>query len=346
MGKRLLIVLGNGFSVDFLHHFRHNEKIDVSNLFRYGAHVPWPANSEPGFLSVKWCPNLWHLGARPTMNADEAISLIEDIITCVNVYSTAKPEHQRAISSGPNKIYIHAYQELVRYLRHLFVYYDKKIADPTEAELIEWPWARFFRALQDNPDVDEVHIITFNYDVWLERTFRILGIEFTVCGFGEQDKKFKLYKPHGSISFCHKRKLDRQAFNISYQSELVTGKLEDFEVRYADLDDYFPAEPIIPPAGDAYRIERQPDTWAGEIRTAARTCAQTMTATDRLIVSGLSYWHVDRAELDEILVGTVRDLDVVMINPKPNRAMNAVLTSLFEKYIFMSSTDTLTELAK
>jgi hypothetical protein len=128
MPKKLLVVLGNGFTIDFLRFLNGVEGfghgVDVSNLFKDGASVPWPTTGDPGFLSFKHCPNLWNLGARPNMSTVDSMRLIEDIITCVNVYALNPNKSKIGIKGSPNDIYIYAYKELSSYLKELFVFYD------------------------------------------------------------------------------------------------------------------------------------------------------------------------------------------------------------------------------
>lgn len=80
MERKLLFILGNGFSIDLLNHLRYQASVDVRNLFKFGSCVRWPADHVPGFLSFKYCPHLWNLGARPQMTEQETMSLIEDIM--------------------------------------------------------------------------------------------------------------------------------------------------------------------------------------------------------------------------------------------------------------------------
>ena len=172
------MIVGNGFTIDFLTHLNVLDRIDVSNLFRFGSCVPWPADGEPGFLSYKRCPNLWNLGARPNMPLSEAMALIEAIITCVNVIvsapQSARGRTPRSREGRPNDLYIFGYKELALYLKHLFVYYDSKVNElPPEA--IHWPWAQFLKRVQQSDSYDRVTIIDYNYDVWLERVLRELA---------------------------------------------------------------------------------------------------------------------------------------------------------------------------
>lgn len=107
MAKSFFILLGNGFTIDFINQLDKGDQIDVTNLFLYGDCVPWPGDNEPGFLSHKRCPNLWRLGARPNMRQKDAQRLIEDIITCANI-ATQSEYTQRHVDDT----YIFAYQEL------------------------------------------------------------------------------------------------------------------------------------------------------------------------------------------------------------------------------------------
>ena len=80
--KKAFIILGNGFTIDFLHYYAEfnptiSDKIDVRNLFRLGDKIDTPWDDKPGFLSYKHCPSLWTLGARPGNTIQESTALIE-----------------------------------------------------------------------------------------------------------------------------------------------------------------------------------------------------------------------------------------------------------------------------
>ena len=341
--KHLVMVVGNGLSIDFLTHFNFAESIDVSNLFRFGSCVPWPADGEPGFLSYKRCPHLWSLGARPNMPLSEAMSLIEAIITCVNVFVSAPQSSrlrtQRNRDTRPNDLYIFGYKELAVYLKHLFIYYNNKIKVLPPA-VGEWPWAKFLKRIHESQSYNQVTIIDYNYDVWLERVLNELGVPFTVGQIGPETAgaKITLLKPHGSISFAHNTTRDRQAFGISLNYELLDGAASDFSVSYDHLDENYLVNALIPPAGESGRFNH---SWAGQIRTAAKDAAKSLGTDDELLLCGLSYWHVDRAELDELMVACNSTTNVKMINPNPVRSMDAVLTSIFDNYISYTSNSVL-----
>lgn len=326
---KLLLVLGNGFSIDFVHGCLRNEHVDVSNLFSYGAQVKWPANNEPGFLSFRNCPNLWNLGARPTLDTAEATGLIEDVITCANVVaSTDKPEFYQELKE---QLYVKAYKELSLYLKHLFVFYDKRVQFEKD-DIEHWGWAKFFSAISSNSKYSEITIITYNYDIWLERILDTLRIPYSISiiGAANAGAKINILKPHGSISFTHEKCGDKIAFNIPHKREIHNAEASTFDVNYDDLDNNYFMNAMIPPAGDSSRLNH---SWATTIREEAKRKASEITKDDMAIICGLSYWHVDRPELDELMVKFNPDINLKMINPNPPRAMSAVLTSLFRNYV-------------
>ena len=93
------IILGNGFTIDFLKHIKKSDEIDVINLFRNGENIPWPESNKLGFLSFKYCPNLWNLGIKPYSNNNKNMKIVEDIISCANMADNSQ------FSKNINNIY-------------------------------------------------------------------------------------------------------------------------------------------------------------------------------------------------------------------------------------------------
>ncbi|MGL4782467.1 hypothetical protein [Aeromonas dhakensis] len=334
--KNVFIILGNGFSIDFLNHLKDTDvkakEISLSNLFENGELVPWPGNGKPGFLSYKYCPNLWTLGARPNLNATESINLIENIITCANALNN----RQRNVDS----IYMRAYKELVTYLKALFIFYNDKINVPN-INLANWGWSKYLKTLSQNPEISNVHIVTLNYDIWLERILRKNDIDFSITNF-DQPKKVIVYKPHGSISFSHSSKKVKEAFEISYEHDILDGKLSEFTVEYDNLSVLNSINAMIPPAGDSHRLDF---AWAKDIRESIINVSSGLTVHDELVICGTSYWHVDRLEMDRILTSIDSNInDVKVINPYSPNVFNAVVTTLFKNVTFFKNSNPLGEL--
>ncbi len=336
MSKNLLLLLGNGFTIDLIYHLRKTleeaSEIDVSNFFKYGAEVPWPVTNQPGFLSFQHCPNLWNLGARPNMDSQEANVLIEDIITCINVY--ASHPRKSDLLNNDHDIYFSAYLELIAYLRSLFVFYNKKIDDiPDEA--LAWTWSEYLTKLVNEDRYEKINIVTYNYDIWLERLLTKLEIPFSINGFNnDAESKIQIFKPHGSISFKHESiQRDHSSYKISDKKEIKDAPISEFHIDYENLEAYDLINALIPPAGDSNRIQQVDYSWSGTIHKNIIDTVEQMERDDDCIICGLSYWHVDRNELDSILVHCKASINMKMINPSPTRAFTAVLTSLFSNLI-------------
>lgn len=346
--KNAYIILGNGFTIDFLSYYSRKyasiqDKIDVRNLFRLGDQINTPWENKPGFLSYKHCPFLWTLGARPDNTPQESTKLIEEIITCANMFFDFVNEpSQRAkrvemLSSREDRIYLKAYSELIIYLRHLFSYYNQIISDSDLAVFLEetdWGWARFFKNLSSS-EYDKITFVTYNYDIWLERILTTLKVPFCIAGLEDNTSaKVEVIKPHGSISFVPKVS-SGTTYSVSYNLDFEGVSIDQIAVTYDNLTQYDKGV-IIPPAGDSIRLNTTAP-WAQQLRTAAKEAATKILENDIVVLCGLSYWHVDRRELDELLLNLDQDSEFIFVNPSPPRDLNAVLISIFKNYIHQST---------
>lgn len=353
--KKLFIILGNGFTIDFLTYYnkyclsrnKRRPDINVTNLMVNGEKIIIPWDEKPGFLSYKNCPALWTLGARPYQSIEDSNSLIEEIISCANMFFDFihdKEQRQQRVSMRNDideKIYLKAYCELVAYLQQLFSYYNSEIDDDELEDFLsgcdEWGW----KNLIDNSTIDkyeEIAIVTYNYDVWLERLFMLKKIPFTVEGINNTDEKVKIIKPHGSISFVP-NDCDNTS-GIKYNLNLEGGfDLDAFHLEYKGLNDYVDGA-IIPPAGDSMRLETS-TSWARLIRGKAIEAARRVAVSEKndVILCGISYWYVDRHEIDELLVNLNHKANLFFINPTPPRDLNAVLSSIFQNYVLLTSSN-------
>ena len=298
--------------------------VDLSNLFTMGCDVTWPATGRPGFLSYEHCPNLWALGARQTTSAKSSYEVIEQIITAVNACCLADP------SSLEDGIYIRAYKELVSYLRYLFVHYDTVLNSENFfecqeiAEHIDW-----LLEASANPNISNIDVISFNYDAFLERSLKAKNVGFSIPLLDEKSEKINIHKPHGSITFCGKTEIDQSAFMIDQRNKFSEGGIDELTVNYESLDRNFPIVGILPPAGDSDRYKHR---WIRQIWDRAIEAATALDENDVVIVYGLSYWHVDRREIDMLLGQVSRKARVISVNPNPNPNFEAVCCSLFKNY--------------
>lgn len=336
---KLCLILGNGFTVDMLGHFRQTDNIDVLNLFRLGSEVPWPVDKKPGFLSYKHCPNLWNLGVTPNISQKDASLIIENIISVQNaLLSNREASNLIANRRNSSPIYVGAYNELTAYLKHLFIYYDNKLSKVI-AQGSPWRWIEHIKRVIGQ--YDEITIITYNYDIWLERLLKAANIDFKIALMENLSNKITILKPHGSIGFVHKDKLPLDSFNIEKNYLSGDAEIGDFRMEYDDLQNYYAVTALIPPSGESKRTGNQ---WAKSIRDDGGKNLSKFGAEDEIIICGLSYWHVDRAELDELLLTCDPSVRVSMINPNPSPTLNAVLSSIFDNYFLYTSANVLEHL--
>lgn len=353
--KSIFIILGNGFTIDFLTHYnKYNvnnptkqHSIDVTNLMMNGEKIITPWDKKPGFLSYKNCPALWTLGARPYQSSSESISLIEEIISCANMFfdfiHDKEQQKQRIAmrSEIDGKIYLKAYCELVTYIQQLFSYYNSKIDDGDLDDFLNnyngWGWKEFLNRKRLDK-YEEIVFVTYKYDIWLERMLKQQKLPFSIVGFKGKEERIKIIKPHGSISFVPQHY--EAPMQMKYNLDIEGGqKLESLEVKYDDLLSYMDGA-IIPPTGDSTRLETS-TSWAKSLRKEAIAAAKNISKSDAndVVLCGISYWYVDRHEIDELLINLNHKANLIFINPHPPRDLNAVLSSIFQNYVLQTSSD-------
>ncbi len=325
--------LGNGFSIDLIHRINKEDSIDLLNLFRRGDSVPWPADDVPGFLSQRYCPELWKLGARPNSNRELSVKIIEDIITCANVGAMFE---MPTISGESSNVYIKAYHELVTYLRYLFIYYNDIVSEDELANCInDWGWAKLLQNLNNKKGVEEVVIVTYNYDIFLERVLKQMKISYQMVGFDDENEKMKILKPHGSISFITKRESSKERFSIKYNRDTLGGSLDMLTVD-EKFDKISNLNTMIPPSGEANRYK---SLWSNVLRAKVIELIGGCQEDDDVIFGGLSYCGVDRSEMDSVLVKMDRGVNITIINPDTNNTFGAVISSVFDKYIHYTNSE-------
>lgn len=326
--RTVFFVLGNGFSMNIIENIKKEDVVDLSNLFKKGDEVPYSGKANESFLSKKYCPDLWMLGARSTNTKEESSILINNIITSMNAHSFYADNEER-IKGIKASYYYKAYCQLVSYLKNLFIYYNNLVKDD---DLLKYAnGAGFIKYLLKEMKKNNIRIITYNYDIFLERLLKLSKIEFKIAGFDNltDDDGIIIYKPHGSISF-ETRKKSTGPYNINKDPfDDAKTLIGDMEVAEIIEKDNSLINPIIPPSGDANRFN---SGWHYTIEKIMKECLTKGKDQDSLIIYGVSYGHVDRNEIDRILTLLPYKIDVKNINPYPSETFEMVLGSIFENY--------------
>ena len=332
--RTLYFLVGNGFSINIIKKIGKDKDIDLSNLFSMGDKVSWPDNEKECFLSKKHCPDLWELGAKTTNTKEEATRLISNIITSMNAHSLYLTDSKRIQAVKDTSCY-RAYCQLVSYLKNLFIHYNKCVSTESFETLFNPDQKYFFISFiqKQLERGNKIRIITYNYDVFLERMLSFAKIPFKMAGFDEIDENDPLviFKPHGSISFeTIVKTMPGQSYNnMRDPFDGAKTPLAEMNVNLNIERDQSIINPLIPPAGDANRM---PSGWVKELNNEITKCILGASETDELIIYGVSYDHVDRNELDRIVTMLPYGMNVQYINPYPSDTFEMVLASIFENY--------------
>jgi hypothetical protein len=152
-----------------------------------------------------------------------------------------------------------------------------------------------------------------------------------MAGFDENKYKFRIIKPHGSISFRSTKKYDKETFAIKYNRDGLGGKLSDLTIdENPDFDIISNINTMIPPAGESGRYQL---VWSKALIDETLELAKQLKEDDEVIFGGLSYCSVDRQEIDNILIELNSDVKVKIVNPDTQNTFGAVLSCLFNEYI-------------
>lgn len=148
-------------------------------------------------------------------------------------------------------------------MRYLFIHYDNLISDDAFKEgSVNIPLIQYIK--QAIAEDFQIKIITYNYDIWLERLLRINNLDFSISAFDDIKKKIEIFKQHGSISFSFKTKLsDSVPYKIKFTTDDIAQEIKNFDLLYEFSNDYPLVNSIIPPAVDS---NRSPYDWISEIR--------------------------------------------------------------------------------
>ena len=161
-------------------------------------------------------------------------------------------------------------------------------------------------------------------------------MKYEVSGFSSESNNpdITIIKPHGSINFIQKVP-PAPTYGINYNVDRPPLTLDQLEIKM-DQSLVNGESVIIPPGGDSQRL-KETSPWCYELRMEAEKAAKQIDNNDSIILCGISYWHVDRKELDELLISLPHNAEITFVNPNPPRDLNAVLSSIFKNYVQFNS---------
>lgn len=184
-----------------------------------------------------------------------------------------------------------------------------------------WSWLTWLRKSKRAL----VYIISFNYDLVLERALDKSGVQFRRFGVRKENTGILMLKPHGSIDF------DVEGINmpVGYPLENVASK-NNFPLRCLDeselLQPRTEVDIVLPKEYSPY-LDFQ---WVGPGYKCFNEIGFSLT---QCIFAGLSYWECDRQEIDFLLESLAPDVELIVANPKPPTEFLAKAEGKFQKKV-------------
>ncbi|MGO9238727.1 MAG: hypothetical protein ACLP4V_33235 [Methylocella sp.] len=172
----------------------------------------------------------------------------------------------------------------------------------------QWPWIHWFRRHAELMQL----IVSFNYDLLVEQLLSVLSIDFARVGVTEEQTGVPIFKPHGSVDFGLPKFVIEEALQFSYetQTELVELQCTYYErISRQELGACRVSVDVVLPTESNF-ISNYPIMHAGWREVEGQLC----NITD-LIIIGLSYWSVDRPEIDRIIDSVPQRCVIHIANP-------------------------------
>lgn len=304
VNEEVLVVVGNGLSIDLRQRFPRLREWDTQRPLSWRVDAP----------DRRQTP-LIDLLPRAQRHIADARS-VDPTLTDFEVFDAAL----RAVK--PTSDFIQTVVELRHLVALSFAEYQTQ-ADRFVTAL-SWPWFRFFESI-----ADRIHgVVSYNYDLNVETMIQACGRRMSHLALNDGTSGLAIFKPHGSIDYVPapnviggpKPGYPLQIFMEMNDVPIVQLPRHGLRVpRYA-------ADVVIPSEASGYS-EFQ---WVAPGRSWLRSAGRN---TSVLLVLGLSYWEVDRQEIDEVIESVVPTAKVVVADPFPKPELLRRLNQRFAQVV-------------
>ncbi len=197
------------------------------------------------------------------------------------------------------------------FLIHFFVEFSKST---TNKNLSGWAWASWLRYNFINLGF----VINFNYDTIFEQAllppFYLEYSNIIPLQFMGSASKIEIFKPHGSINFGYRQLVDFGNPEMSIYESDMTFLINDFPVnllKTSNLSSERSNADIVLP-GEMTKIREFQNVVVGYGRLKLRS-----NQFRKCIIAGISYWDVDRPEINEIIDDLPPHCEIKIVNPTP-----------------------------
>ncbi len=288
MSKRTLLVVGNGLNIDLREYL-------PSTLSRFDTR----------------CPLAWDV---PTPEK-ESEPLLANLPILSQILSESKASNpsltdfqhlEKMFRKYPDHLKLRV--EVQHFLVIAFSHYQMQI---NRVNLLTWKWATYLRGNQQ----DIVAAVSFNYDLLLERAFTISGMRYFTFDISDVHAGIPLIKPHGSIDFTSTAIAAKAGYPINIwasHNDFPQRRLRPDELLRPRID----AE-IVPPTQRSHTEKYQ---WVAPGYDFIESLSAQI---ERCVVIGISYWEVDRPEIDRLLASLGKGTTIEIANPHPQKLIDA-----------------------
>ncbi|MFW5889610.1 MAG: hypothetical protein ACOCUD_04440, partial [Bacillota bacterium] len=297
-----VFLVGNGLTIDYLDNKNFN--FDSSNPF--SLKVPC---KEPNLESIiEELPNL-----KKYIERSRNLGIKNDF----NICEKLKDE----LNNSPfdkNLQWIHG--EMRQYFSLAYslmqIIYDYNLND--------WNYIKHLKKVKS----DILGLISFNYDLLLERILMVNGINFYRYGVANESGYIPVFKPHGSIDF------EAGPGTISIEPPINRFKNQTF------LNEIHPMISLAPRNYLVSRVtsdivlpsEPSPQTKLSWVKRTYDWIKLVSSDIKHFVIIGISYWECDRPEINNLLKSLPLNCKVHIINPNPPKEMINKLKKLGLEY--------------
>lgn len=309
-----ILIVGNGLSISLRSAFSDNlSGWDTSSPLSWT--VPNLSAGDGSLLTALPAFNQLLAHYRTEKPEQSDFEAFRDVMTSIAM-RTAR--HQGADSE--RDLHVRADVEMRHYLAIAFSYYQMAV---WQLDISKWEWARVLS--QVGPRLRG--LVSFNYDLVAEHALHVVGHPARPLGVGTiRPGKFGGFKPHGSISYDIDPELFRAFRPDRYPpaTYMFRSSYPQKEVPHKSLLRVRHSATIVVP-GEANIYGDLP--WSLHGWRWLRAIAD---GTERCVLAGLSYWEVDRPEIDRTLDMLPRSCRITVVNPYPPASLLQSLADRFE----------------
>ena len=228
--------------------------------------------------------------------------------------------------------------DVLAQLRHLIVlYYSEyqRVADFCNRNRV-WPLIRW---LQNNHSRISA-VVSFNYDLNIERALSSTQspvINTMVHGYqaAAVGRAVHLAKPHGSLDLDMGGSVILVVPALPPRLTMTRCNYPVEEVAQSNLRKPRKAATVVLPAETSYYASCQ---W---VRPPMTAILHEAPKWRRMIIVGLSFWGVDRNELNQIFMQCEEGTEIVVVDPAPNESLMELLNERYIAVTHLRSTEEL-----